>query len=371
MRYLKITVAVAFWLVLEGCSSSGSEGDASAETVPPPPDDPIPAPSALFVLGDSLSDVGNAAGLADFVLSLSIFPPTVGLCNPIDVLVLSRPCDNLFYNQSRVSDGPTAVEYLAAHFGLAELVPSLHFIPNPPVTGTAYAVASAKARVQGVEDLSNQVDMLLLDHGSVLPADALYVVIIGGNDVIDALQAAVEGAMDPQLAATIVTAAVTAIGTNVERLLDFGARRLIVANVPDLATLPAVRADALASGDEAAVLATASGISDTFNTELDALLNDIENSGRAQLELARFDLHAALSAAQNAAAANGDNVLDACFDSDAYRDSSIADRVFHPDCEPVQDDAPRFANFVFWDGIHPTGATHAAIGTALIELLTP
>ena len=366
MRYLKIAAVFAFWLVLEGCSSGGSEDDA------PPPGDPAPPPSALYVLGDSLSDVGNAAGLVDFVLSLSIFPPTVGLCNPIDVLVLlPLPCDNLFYLQSRVSDGPTAVEYLAANFGLAELVPSLHIIPNPPVTGTNYAVASAKAREQGVEDLANQVDTLLLAHGSALPTDTLYVVIIGGNDVIDALQAALEGAMDPQMAAAIVTAAVTAIGTNVERLLDFGARRVVVANVPDLATLPDVRVDAMASADEAGWLATASGISDSFNTELDAVLDGIENSGRADLELTRFDLRAALSTALDAATANGDNALDACFDSDAYRDSPIADRTFHPDCEPGQDGTPRFADFVFWDGIHPTGATHAAIGAALVALFTP
>lgn len=44
----------------------------------------------LFVLGDSLSDVGNLAAAADFLLSQTVDPPTVGLCNPFDVFVLLR-----------------------------------------------------------------------------------------------------------------------------------------------------------------------------------------------------------------------------------------------------------------------------------------
>ncbi len=164
MRYLNIAVALAFWVMLEGCSPSDAGDDAPTQTPPPPPAIPPPEdpPSTLFVLGDSLSDVGNLAAAADNLLSLALDPPSVGLCNPVDVLVLLRPCDNLFYRQSRVSDGPVAVEYLAAHFGLAELVPSLHFIPGRPVVGTGYAVASAKALWQDEDDLSPPVEMLLL-----------------------------------------------------------------------------------------------------------------------------------------------------------------------------------------------------------------
>ena len=87
------------------------------------------------------------------------------------------------------------------------------------------------------------------------------------------------------------------------------------------------------------------------------------------LVLKRFDLLTALSAAQDAVTAAGGNALDACFDSDTYRDSPAAERIFHPDCAPVDGGVPGFADFVFWDDIHPTGAVHAAIGAALIELL--
>jgi phospholipase/lecithinase/hemolysin len=82
--------------------------------------------------------------------------------------------------------------------------------------------------------------------------------------------------------------------------------------------------------------------------------------------IVRFDLRAALAAVQQAAAQRGENATDACFDSDAYRDSSLAARHFHPDCAPLGSGAPRFAGFVFWDDVHPTGATHSAIGAALV-----
>ena len=355
-------------LALAACSGGGGEPRAQSPTPQASPP-PIPTPSALFVLGDSLSDVGNAAAAADYLLNVPLEPPTVGLCNPIEVLALHRRCDDLFHQQSRVSDGPVAVEHLADHFGLAALRPSLHVLPNQTRDGTVYAVASAKARGLADQDLARQVDWLLVDHAP-LPPEAVYVIMIGGNDAIDALQADVAipaAAVKPS--AAIVSAAVDAIGTHVERLLAFGARRVVVANVPDLAVLPTFRLAARASGDEAAALAAANAISVAFNRELEAKLVGIE-AGVQWLTptpvIARFDLYAALAVAQHALVANGGNAVDACFDSDVYRDSSTAQRVFHPDCAPLMaDGAPRFGAFAFFDGIHPTGAAHAAIGEAL------
>jgi phospholipase/lecithinase/hemolysin len=359
-----IAAATTLLTLASAACSSGGDSEPQEPAAPPP--------SALFVLGDSLSDVGNAAGAADYVLNLALEPPTVGLCNPADVLIAMRPCDDLFYRQSRVSDGPVAVEHLAAHLELPELGPSLHVLPGQRPQGTVYAVASAKARGPGDEDLARQVDRLLLAH-ALLPADAVFVVMIGGNDAIDALQADVShprAAVPPS--AAIIRAAVDAIGTQVDRLLDYGARQLIVANVPDLAVLPAVRAAARTSGDEARALAAASAISDTFNRELAARLDELEATLPALPPapvVERFDLHAALAATQHAMTASGGNALDACFDSELYRDSPTAQRSFHPDCAPLTvDAAPRFGHFVFFDGIHPTGAAHAAIGDALRAL---
>jgi phospholipase/lecithinase/hemolysin len=372
-------IAVGLMLALAACSSGGGGGSASTTPLPgstsAPPQASAPTPSAapvsaLFVLGDSLSDVGNAAGAADYVLGKTIAPPTVGLCNPFDVLVLSRGCEDVIYRKSRVSDGPVAVEHLATGLGVAALGPSFHVLPSRPSVGTNYAVASAKGRAGGVEDLGRQVDVLLLDQAS-LATEALFVVIIGGNDAIDALQAAnADGPTADASSAAIVTAAVGAIGDSLERLLDYGARRLVVANIPDLAALPSVRATAQSSATPAAVLAAATAVTDDFDRELAARLDVIAASHAWDAPqppvIVRFDLRAELAAVQQAAEQRGENATDACFDSDAYRASAVAARHFHPDCAPLPGGAPRFAGFVFWDDIHPTGATHAAIGAALV-----
>ena len=334
---------------------------------------PVRAASALFVLGDSLSDVGNAAGAADYLLSAVGGMPSVGFCNLADVLA-QRRCDDLFYGHSRVSDGPVAVEHLAAHLGLAELQSSLHVVPDRARAATVYAVASAKARAHGDADLGRQLDWLLLDHAP-LPEDAVFVVMIGGNDAIDALQAdaAAPGAIPPPSGA-IVAAAVAAIGATVERLLDFGARRVVVANVPDLGTLPGIRAAVAGRRDADALLARASAISATFDASLQSTLAAVEASRGWYLPpgaIVRFDLRAELVRLQQTASAEGRNAHDACFDSVAYRGSGSAERSFHPSCAPPRTgEAPRFAEFVFWDAIHPTGAAHAKLGAALSALLS-
>ena len=282
MRYWNTALLLVFAGVLGSCSSGGSSGGGTpAATAPTSSANPAGSPSAVFVLGDSLSDVGNAAAAADFVLNLRPYPPTVGLCNPRDVLVLKRSCDELFYRQSRVSNGPVAVEYLASHFGLGELEPSLHFLTTRPVKGTNYAVAGAKARGQRRGDLERQVDMLLNDEARQAPSSALYVVMIGSNDAIDALQTAIDGSPDAQQRSTaVVGEAVAAIGESLQRLLDAGARRFLVANVPDLAMLPAVHAKARASADGAAILEAATAVADAFDTALDMRLDRISGGGQ-------------------------------------------------------------------------------------------
>lgn len=337
-----------------------------------PPVEPVPAagvvgvgqPLALFVLGDSLSDVGNAAALSDYLLGRPFYPEhAVGLCNPVDVYLYGRGCGDLFYRQSRVSDGPLAVEHLAAYLGLP-LDASFHTVPERPGDGTDYAVASAKAAGAGPEDLTHQVDRLLVDAAPLLPSDALFVVMIGGNDGIDALQAASE-AVSPEAASeaseAIVAAAVDAIAENVARLMIFGARRIIVANLPDLAALPAVRASAAALGGSA--LETAAALVQSFNQRLDERLAAVA-AAHPDAAVIRFDLYSVVQAAVRSGERNG---TEACFDSLAYRANWTAERIFHEGCAPpTEGAAPRFAGFFFWDGLHPTGAAHALIGEALI-----
>jgi len=362
-----VTIISAFAILAIGVGACSSGGNGSPpDGGSPPPGDPPFEPSALYVLGDSLSDAGNAAAGVDFLLGLTVRPPTIGLCNPTDI-ALGRDCGDLVYERSRVSDGRVAVEHLGDVYGF-ELEPSLHLIPGGVDRGTNYAIAGAKADGVGVGDLTRQVDALLLNEGA-LSADALYVVMIGGNDAIDALQAAaLDAAAADAVITAIVTAAIDGVRDALERLLDSGARRIVVANIPDLAIVSGIVDEASMTTDPESFLELATELSSTFATELDAVLTELRTGSRwtaPSPTLVEFDLMAALGEVAAEISDSGGNVTDACFDSEKYRSSDNAERVFHADCAPVAGSGPRFADFLFWDRIHPTGRAHALLGQRL------
>jgi phospholipase/lecithinase/hemolysin len=369
-------------LLLGACVATGAGRTAIAQVAAGTSSGLAPAPARaapatatdLFVLGDSLSDIGNAASLADYALAQPFYPnATVGFCNPVDVFLLGDGCDAVIYRRTRASNGPVAVEALAAGLGLPPLEPSFHILPTRPVHGTDYAVAGGTAGGSGVDDLASQIDALRLDRGPELPAGALYVLIIGGNDGLAALRAAAEesvGLVPTAAGDATVDAAVRAIGDAVDVLVGSGARRLLVANLPNLAAVPALRDRASSLGlDEAAARALAVDITARFNAALAARLASAA-AAHPEARIEAFDLFAAMEEARLAAAAAGEDVTDACFDSEAYRESPFAERRFAPDCAPLSaDGAPRFDRFFFWDSLHPTSATHAALGAALLDFI--
>jgi phospholipase/lecithinase/hemolysin len=345
------------------------------------------APAELYVLGDSLSDTGNAAAVADFLLGEPMYPePALGLCNPIERLLFNRDCSDLLHRRSRISDGPVAAEHLAWRLGQESLDPSFHTVPNRPHVGTNYAVAGGKARGSKPQDLDHQLERLLLDRGPVLPHTSRVLVMIGGNDAIDALQAAALPQLaDPaeQLANPIasplnvspgersddiIAAATHSIAAAVSRLLDSGAPCVLVANVPSLAMLPVVRDTARKHGiDAAAAEAVAAEISNRFNAALSVQLDAVAFSHPNGKAIVPLPLDTLFSNALEEAHADGFNVADACFDSETYADLGNSRRRFHSECAPSMGEAPRFERFFFWDGIHPSGAAHAAVGEGLIS----
>lgn len=339
--------------------------------------------AALFVLGDSLSDTGNLAALADYALNEPFHPQfTVGLCHPADIYFSfsSRGCDDVLYRRSRVTNGPVAVEVLAAQTGAAQLVPSFHLIPERPAVGTNYAVAGATARGDGLGDLAAQIDFLQIDHGPRLSGTALFVMMIGGNDALDILRTAARASNGGGSSLTsaehalaggaeeTLSATADAISDAATRLIDYGARRLVVANLPPLADVPVVRARAEKEGlTPADAAALADEVVRVFNEALAARVATLE-AEHPEAVIRLFDLYSLFESELAAAARAGHNVTEACFDSERYRESSLGERVFAPGCAPETDGPPRFDRFFFWDGLHPTATVHAAAGRALAAI---
>ncbi len=363
----------------------------------------------IFVFGDSLSDTGNLAAFANLqVQSLAILDPDVlcknvresgsdpipciiipdlrvGLCfakfdetSDLDGdpdLIFEFPCDDLFFMNSRVSNGPVAVEVLANKLppppSMPPLAvePSLHFLPGflrPFEFGTNYAVAGAHARVRidpktgnpEPEDLGTQIFAFLqLDHGGVAPSEALYVVMIGGNDVIDAIQALLDPSEDPR---AISAAAVDAIGDNINLLIGAGARKFLVANSPNIGSIPAIKIAAEEAGvPPVLVRSVATFVTIKFNRQLAERLGQIQ-ADQPLVEIKQFNLFRSFERVRFLGKLFGvfENIKDACFDSGEYRDTGA--RNFDPDCG-----VDKFDDFVFFDDLHPTGQVHQFVGKAL------
>jgi cholinesterase len=243
--------------------------------------------SAIVVFGDSLSDNGNLYA----------------------VLGQPGPPDNF---PGRVSNGPVAVEYLAANLGL----PLLDFAWAGSTTGVGNYVdggtiaAFGSLGLPGMSTTYAQWAATQPAGGLVLP-DALYVVWGGANNVFSNPATALQG----------VQHLIAIVGDLTAR----GATSILVPGMPDLGLTPSGLA-----GDSAGLTL----LSQLFNAQLQAGL-----AGTAGTYFDTFGLFRAVVA--NPAAYGFVNVDTPCR--------------FVPAClaDPALQDL-----FLFWDGVHPTTAGH-------------
>jgi len=277
--------------------------------------------SHVYVFGDSLSDTGNLSSI------IGLFPPP-------------------FY-MNRVSNGPVAVEILANKLGL-NADASLHLIG--PAVGTNYAVAGANALGDEIIDLDSQVFLFMANHGHVAPADALYVMMIGGNDVRSA-----RDDLDFNSAKNTVRAAVARVKLAIMALAQSGAHSFLVVNPANIGITPEAHLLA-ASLDEPKLIKRSRKLSQVFRVALHQALNDL--SYTSDLQLIEFDLFKFFNKRVKQADRFGiTNTTDACFNRDTF--------IFHVDC----DSGLNFDQFFFFDDLHPTARVHMLLGDALYEAL--
>ena len=308
----------------------------------------------LVVFGDSLSDTGNV-----FVLEQGTFPPSPPYAG-------GRFTDGLGF-----SPGIVWVEYLADMLGLqrpaARLTtnsPSTNYAFGGAVTGSIPAVfhpaLNPETTLQGGLPLDDQVGFFLKDvQDSTLPsisdcgldpANSLFVVWIGSNDIL-------------LLAEKKPKRAVQSIRSNIEKLIEVGATQFLVANTPDLSSIPGVTGpySSLFVGntllDESPSKIEKSVIK--FNTKLSKALDKIEKKN-PEVSIHRFDVFSLLSDVQANPESYG-------FNSNTATPLLSEEVLFLGQPGELIQNVP--GETLFWDGVHPNSNAHAVLAEAACRAL--
>ncbi len=268
--------------------------------------------SAVYFLGDSVSDSGNVA--------LAIGYPS-GV--PQQVSGDSYIPDYPYYPSGRFSNGRVWAEAYAAKLG-APALPSL-------LRGTDFAWAGARTGGADVPvpTLTTQAGQLLAAVGGMAATDALYVVAEVGNDARDALAAIALGADAVQTIRAASTAYAKNLGNIITALRQAGARHFLVFGNVNLGLVPAI----LAQGSAASELATV--LTSSMNQALFDLLED-------EAGVRIFDTFAFLT-----------RVVKHPVDYGFVNASAACGAQAGADC----------SKYVFWDGLHPTAQMHELIAT--------
>ncbi len=299
------------------CLALLGHGNAAAEPI-----------TSLHVLGDSLSDQGNAA-----LLTGGAFPPAP-------------------YAQ-RASNGPVAVEQLAARLGV-ELTPSVAGGTNYAVVGAtsgAVAIAGTSPPVQtenlaavqyglpalGGTSLQSQA-LALLEAGPIVdPAGSLFFVWGGANDFF----------LNPS--AATAAAGVNNVVTAVTTLYAAGARNFLVLNLPDLSSTPAGRA--LPEAQRMGLQMLTVG----FNDGLGAAVSQV--SALPSIDITLFDTFGFFNDILKDPATFGfSNTTTPCLTGNLAVGGVMC-------ASP--------AAYLFWDSVHPTAAAHRVLGDALADAVVP
>lgn len=297
----------------------------------------------IVAFGDSLSDPGNA-----FIILSSQEPPLpeeeIVALPPYQVipgapyLLEGRGLGEL----SNFSNGPTWIQQLSVNLELPSAAGPAF---ADPVTYSNYAIGGTRARkMDGSPSLAEQVDAFIQDTGGAANRDALYTLTVGGNDLRDVT-------LNPADAGSIIRAAVRAIHRNLALLAYAGARDFLVADLPNLAVVPAVT------------------LQDDRRARFEALLASLIFNAALRTELERIDaLPGVRVGIIEAFRLTTEVAIGRSEDLDFDAGTAPCLRFFVADIDEAICGAPH--EHFYWDGIHPTRAGHAAIAQRALEELT-
>lgn len=265
----------------------------------------------IVVFGDSLSDNGNLYEYMKHQLPQS--PP---------------------YFDGRFSNGPVWIEYLI----------STYFPNNPETHLLDYAFGGAGVSVDVEDDevfftLRRQMNAYFLSHQDAADPDNLYVVWIGANNYLG---------MPEEVEETLKNVN-QGIAEGLQRLVDKGAKHILVLNLPDLGKTPAATEFGSVEG--------LSFYSIQHNSRLTKTV-DTFRANNPDVQWIYFDIGTMFNEVIDHASEYGfNNVSGTCSDSlksNGYNSSVLQ---MAAATKPGKDGAV-CEGFLFFDLVHPTGLAH-------------
>ncbi|MGA7439159.1 MAG: SGNH/GDSL hydrolase family protein [Luteibacter sp.] len=266
----------------------------------------------IVAFGDSLTDKGNMYLASRQALSL--VPGWSSL-----------PSSSWFHG--RFSNGPTWVEQLARKNGLTL---NSWAVGGSQTRDTQFPIAPKWFQIHGV---NHQIDRFIEHTKSLSSYDVsrtLFTFLIAGNDFVN------DDKTGPEIIAKQEE--------DLSRLAKFGARRVLVVNLPDVSRAPVFR---LGRKDAHTVL----GKVEYYNKHIGDVARRVAAATGADIRV--VDVRTAFDDVLANPARHGfTNTTDSCLALD--KDSSTAylgKQAVRPACDPDK--------YVFWDTLHPTTRMHA------------
>lgn len=266
--------------------------------------------SQLVVYGDSLSDLGRAAAA------------TGGAAPPYSAV----------FGGGRFSNGPIWVEYLAASLEIpADGNPAINRATNFAVggatTGTANIIQPLiPFPIPALNGIQKQVN-----DNVVTDPDALYVIWGGANDYLFA------GITDPGIP-------VGNLFTDINTLIDRGARNILVPNLSNLGALPSTR-------NLGATAIDLNNLTAFHNAGLVANIADL-NRARPDVNLNLLDVNGLFNrVVANPSSFGFTDVTNQCITATTVCANPSAN--------------------LFWDEVHPTTEGHRLIGELAFNTVSP
>ena len=324
-----VTLSPTIFAGFDAATTSAPIPAVALGTAPSPSfigDDAITVPaggfSAVYAVGDSLSDAGNVS---------------IGTLGTVPV--------GSIYSEGRFTNGNVWVQDLAQNLGLPPVKPSL-------AGGTDYAIGGAETGATAVHtenptDLPAQIGQFVASVPNP-SSTALYTVWAGSNDVLD-IANSTETTAQQQAS---VQQAVNNEVNSIDGLIAHGAKDLVVLNLPDLGKTPYEMARPASDADSTAM-------AETYNADLGAALQKIMSTGAASIDYV-----------------NTFGLLDtAIANPTAYGFTNVTQPVWNGNLTSATSGTLAATGaaqnkYVFFDGLHPTAAAHALLADAVTQGLT-